>query len=172
MFTIRQRSNSTEKFLAHNGAHLLSLCRVRLVPLRGPFFIQSFFYIAQALPAKEDNLSRFRQRSSMASVTRSTERNIRGCRNKNRPNGTSSLADHGLVFGGAVRLAPGKQMLPGKSWMAPVMVWPLQPVGAFAHKASLKELELMCQETGLDKVALNVWATVGTTNYVDSAHTP
>lgn len=43
-------------------------CRVRLVPLRGPFFIQSFLVVAQAIPAKEDNLSIW-ERQTTASDT-------------------------------------------------------------------------------------------------------
>ena len=152
LVSIREDRQHLPTFAPQVAASFSSRIRIPRC-LLGLFSFSAFFSAPRLCQPNKEPEQSTRQRSSMASVTRSTERNIRGCRNKNRPNGTSSLADHGLVFGGAVRLAPGKQMLPGKSWMAPVMVWPLQPVGAFAHKASLKELELMCRETGHRTVA-------------------
>lgn len=102
----------------------------------GGIFLSALFISPRHCQPKK-SLSRVHGKDHTTASDPLDQKYIQGCRDKNRPNGTSNIADHGLVFGGAVRLAPGKQMLPGKSWMTPVMVLPLQPVGAFAHKASL-----------------------------------
>jgi hypothetical protein len=97
----------------------------------GFFSFRSFFY-APATPAEEKPVQQYGE-DQPRRVTRSSAMDIQGCRNKNRPNGTCSIADHGLSIGGAVLVAQDKQTLPGKPWMTPAMVWPLQPDGAFAQ---------------------------------------
>jgi hypothetical protein len=126
----------TERHIASARFPLLSFRlraqRSKCGVLSGAFFFQLFLNNALATPAEEKPVQQYGE-DQPRRVTRSSAMDIQGCRNKNRPNGTCSIADHGLSIGGAVLVAQDKQTLPGKPWMTPAMVWPLQPDGAFAQ---------------------------------------
>ena len=130
------RSIRSGKIIQHNqfapmGAHLFLLPGQNCA-LRGIFLFQISFIIT-GLASQRKNLCSSSAKIIHGELTRSLERDIQGCRNKHRPDGTNKRPRH-LRWG---RLLAQYKMLPGKPWVAPEMVWPLQPDGALSHKSSL-----------------------------------